>query len=64
MPETLQWTDDCYKPKSRLFMLAVRIYRANPIRPHCKSGNHVILCRAVAAMGKFPNGSWCPAKDN
>lgn len=27
--------------------LAVKIYRANPVRPHCGHGRHVLLCRLI-----------------
>lgn len=26
----------------------VALYRANPFRPHCQPGHHVLLCRLVA----------------
>lgn len=33
--------------------LAVRIYRANPVRPHCGYGYHTLLCRLIVP--------WLPA---
>jgi len=39
--------------------LLIAIYRANPFRPHCGGGRHVLLCRILG----FEGNTRCPAKD-
>ena len=36
----------------KILALAVRLYRANPARPHCDgaAGMHVLACRLVTAL--------------
>ena len=51
--------------------LAVRIYRANPVRPHCGAGRHTLLCRLIVphlpavACGERPSNipNWKRAFD-
>ena len=30
-----------------LITAAIAVYRANPLRPHCRPGHHVRLCRLI-----------------
>lgn len=45
----------------------IKIYRANPYRPHCTNTTHVWLCEFLHFNGTndaIPYRSRCPAKDN
>jgi hypothetical protein len=43
------------------------VYKIWPLRPHCNSSRHVILCRLAEPLlhsrPPFHDGHWCPAKD-
>jgi len=53
--------------------ILAKLYRANPVRPHCDAGvgRHVWLCRALlqqehckmVSAGFNRGGTRCPAKD-
>jgi hypothetical protein len=50
-----------------MLSILIAAYRANPFRPHCGNGRHVLLCRLLgfsAGNDAIPHRSHCPAKDN
>jgi hypothetical protein len=41
--------------------LLIRVYRANPLRPHCSAVKHVWLCALL--FGVEEGNTRCPAKN-
>lgn len=45
-----------------MIAILIRIYRANPVRPHCRAGHHVALCRLIIPLISGPElkpGDYC-----
>lgn len=47
-----------------MLSIAIRIYRAWPLRPHCSAEHHVFLCHLLMLDKNYGKRSRCPAKGN
>jgi hypothetical protein len=57
----------CFKDKDlgvqKMIGILIAVYRANPFRPHCGSGRHVWLCRALGMSAPRLDGPRCGGFD-